>query len=188
LTLLPTLCLTGCSGCSIIPPQNHQTEAQVSTPVDDQSGPEKTASKPKSPPATTISFDRAPSNGSAGSETNGTDVDRDDNPSTSRPSSTSPTTLGKSSNTGHPPADPDATIKNVGKLREKAKNAAGKNDFGRAFSLSSQAWEEARAYPKDLRLRQIAEDLASEMESFGNRANSQFGNKSASSTTRMVEK
>ena len=120
-----------------------------------------------------------------------------------RPSSTEPSNGGSASGGAGIPAPRGSTVKS-GKsrqpvsaesalktatgLRERARLATDKKQFGSAFELTTQAWEAARVHPNDPQLKQLTSELAAELESLGTRANSQAGARAAGSSTRLIEK
>ena len=73
-------------------------------------------------------------------------------------------------------------------LRDKARSASERKNYGSAFELASQAWEVARTHPQDARLKQLADELSSELEQFGQQANSKFTDRTKSTNTKLIEK
>jgi len=73
-------------------------------------------------------------------------------------------------------------------LREEARRAADRKDYGHAFELMSQAWESARSFPKDATLHHLSDELAAELEWLGSRANLKFLSRAVDPDTTLIEK
>ena len=180
---LNSLCLAGCSGCfapkTQMQPSTPTTAEPVSTPQTDESA---TTS------AEAMTVQRHPSAESVASNSTEKVPNEENDTSESFPDASVPAVAGQPSRTGKPPADAESTLKTVGALREKARRATSKKEFGSAFSLATQAWEAARSHPKDIRLQQIAEELTVELDTLGKQSNAKFGSKASDPSTRLIEK
>lgn len=84
--------------------------------------------------------------------------------------------------------DPDSVLSASTALREKARRAADRKDYGSAFDHTSRAWEAAKAWPKDSRLKKLAEELAADLEKLGEQANTTFSNRAGDSNTKLIDK
>ena len=107
------------------------------------------------------------------------------NPASNPPRTTNPPPASKQKT---PAADAETTLKTVSTLREKAKKATDQKDLGTAFRNATQAWEAARAHPKDARLRKIADELATELDALGHQLNAKFQKEAESTSTPLIEK
>ena len=72
-------------------------------------------------------------------------------------------------------------------LRRTSTKAANRGDFGKAFDLASQAWDVLRPFPNDAACRAATGQLATELESLAERANS-LAAPGAANTKRLVVK
>ena len=180
-----SLCLPGCSGCGAIPKEIPQVESsEPDKQHSDDSAEVPTESKPvresmgkSSAPTETESQagDSVPeaTKASLPAETSA--------PAFSSDSTDSPSTSRKTGN-------PDSALNAATSLREKARRAADRKDYGSAFDHTSRAWEAANAWPKDSRLKKLAEELAADLEKLGEQANSKFSNRAKDSNTKLIDK
>lgn len=83
--------------------------------------------------------------------------------------------------------DAESALKTAKDLRQQAGRAAAGKDFGRAFDLTTRAWEAARRFPDDERLRELTDELAAESERYGATANSESSSRTADSDTKLIE-
>ncbi len=179
-----TFSLAGCSGClsasSESPLQTSTSDGEPLTnrPVEKISP----ASKAES------AVNRLPSDESVALDSTaregGLESDRTED---STKSSGSPVS-GQKSASGRPQADAKSTLRTINTLRDKARLATIQKEFGNAFRYTSDAWEAARRHPEDDRLRELASELAVEIETFGKQSNSQFNSEVLDSTTRLIDK
>lgn len=86
------------------------------------------------------------------------------------------------------PQTPAAALARAQDLREKARRAAERKDYGAAFALDSQAWEATQAFPADERLKRMAVELADELEAFGDQANARDSGRARNPETKLIEK
>jgi hypothetical protein len=90
------------------------------------------------------------------------------------------------SNSERPP-DAESALKSAESLRQQAGLAAAGKDFGRAFDLTTRAWETSRRFPNDERLSALTEELAAESEIYGAKANSESSARAADSNRKLIE-
>lgn len=72
---------------------------------------------------------------------------------------------------GRPPRTAAAALETARDLHAKSIAAVKVSDFGKAFDLSSQAWEALRAFPQDSECQALCKLLETELELLGDRAN-----------------
>ncbi|MEI8018418.1 MAG: hypothetical protein WCH39_09455 [Schlesneria sp.] len=99
-----------------------------------------------------------------------------------------PSVSGQKSPSGGPQADPKSALRAINTLRDKARLATIQKEFGSAFRDTSDAWEAARRHPEDDRLRELASELAVEIEKLSKQSNSQFNSETLDTTTRLIDK
>jgi hypothetical protein len=79
-------------------------------------------------------------------------------------------------------------LKSATSLRDKAQQAAARQDYGIAFDHTSRAWESASVWPKDPRLTRLAAELLADLEKFGEQANLKFSDRANNSSTKLIDK
>ena len=180
-----SLCLPGCSGCGVTPQETppaessepHKQHSEDSAKAPSQSNPVRESVGNSSAPTETESQagDSVPQTTkaalSAESSAPASSSDSSDSPSTSR-------------KTG----DAESALNTATSLREKARRAANRKDYGSAFDHTSRAWETANAWPQDSRLKKLAEELTVELEKLGEQANSTFSKSASDSNTKLIDK
>ena len=85
-------------------------------------------------------------------------------------------------------SDVESTLKTVGDLREKSRQAASRKDYGAAFQLATKAWDAARSFPNDDRLKKIAKEISNDLDSLGKSANSRYSAKASYPSTMLIDK
>ena len=180
-----SLCLPGCSGCGVTPQETPPAESSEpdkqhsddSAKVPTESKPVREAMGKSSAPTETESQagDSVPkaTKASLPAETSA--------PASSSDSTDSPSTSRKTGNA-------ESALNTATSLREKARRAADRKDYGSAFDYTSRAWEAARAWPQDSRLKKLAEELVADLEKLGEQANSKFSNRAGDSNTKLIDK
>ena len=179
-------CLPGCSGCRSNPPDTNQSA--TAKEAEPKSPPEQQPREVESPPAEAATAKSAPkvsetpaTNGQSSSQVASSKPGRDSSGKTSAGSE-------ESSPSSPQPGNADGAWSQASALRDKARRAAERKEYGSAFELASQAWEAARTHPQDARLKQLADELSSELEQFGQQANSKFNDRAKSTNTKLIEK
>ena len=174
-----SLCLAGCSGCRAISPEVPQPESSTpDQPLSDQtakipleSPPDKDSASPVSAPTGTET--------PAGKET-------------SEASRSSASAAGDEAKEVSPSprqsGDAESALKSATSLRDKAQQAAARQDYGIAFDHTSRAWESASVWPKDPRLTRLAAELLADLEKFGEQANLKFSDRAQNSSTKLIDK
>ena len=72
---------------------------------------------------------------------------------------------------GRPPRTPAAALETARGLHAKSVKAAELSQYGKAYDLSSQAWEALHAFPQDSECQALCKQLETELELLGDRAN-----------------
>lgn len=180
-----SLCVPGCSGCGVTPKETPQAESPEpnkqhsddSAKAPSESNPASEAKGKSSAPIETES-----QTGDSVPETTKASLSGESSsPASSGDSAESPSTSRKT-------GDPDSALNAATSLREKARLAADRKDYGSAFDHTTRAWEAAKAWPKDSRLKKLAEELAADLEKLGDQANSKFSNRASDSSTKLIDK
>lgn len=180
-----SLCLPGCSGCGVSPKETPQAESPEpnkqhsddSAKAPSEGNPARETRDNSSAPTETES----PAGDSVPEATKASLPAESSAPASSSDSTDSPSTLRKT-------GDPDSALNVAMSLREKARRAANRKDYGGAFDHTSRAWEAAKAWPKDARLKKLAEELVADLEKLGDQANSKFSNRAGDSSTKLIDK
>ncbi len=203
LFLAPVHCISGCSRPMEQPLSSQQTETPTtpdlepkpkasSTSSNQQPSNQETPSE-RGVPGTAELTSNAPRKSSAEAIPSNSTSETDRSPvKTVAPSGnaaveTDPAKSSRGAGKRKKPEDASATLKTVNTLRENARQATKNKDYGKAFSLVSQAWEATRTHPKDAALQRIAAELAEEIETLSQQANAKFQRKAASSDTLLIE-
>jgi|GEM_PF-4517765 len=85
------------------------------------------------------------------------------------------------------PRNAESALKSAQELRQQARQAAAKQDFGRAFVLTTRAWDASRRFSDDVGLSELTEVLAAESEEYGAQANSESSARASDSDTKLTE-
>ena len=180
-----SLCLPGCSGCGVTPQE---------TPPVESSEPDKRHSD-DSAKAASESHPVRESVGNSSASTETESQTGDSVPKTTKASLSAETSAPASSSdssdstsTSRKTGDAESAINTATLLREKARRAADRKDYGSAFDHTSRAWEAANAWPQDSRLKKLAKELAADLEKLGEQANSKFSNRASDSNTKLIDK
>ena len=180
-----SLCLPGCSGCGVTPQETPQAES--SKPDKQHSDDSAQAPSDSNPVRESVGNSSAPTEtesqagDSVPEATKASLPAESSSPASSSDSTDSPSTSRKTGN-------PDSALNAATSLREKARRAADRKDYGSAFDHTSRAWEAAKAWPKDSRLKKLAEELAADLEKLGEQANSKFSNRASDSSAKLIDK
>lgn len=189
--LAAAILLPGCSGCSTTRPAEQ--------------------SRPEPPPEAGTNVDESPSTADVGSVTRDSSAEQPDDFSgeTAEGSSgtapggapTNPHAKGESGESQESSGDgkstrsgteatrgtPEEARARARDLQRQAKAAKEKRQFGKAFALTTEAWEAARAFPEDAECRRLAEQLGAETETLGSQANAEHKGEIDRSKT-LIEK
>lgn len=180
-----SLGLPGCSGCGVTP--NETPQAESSEPDKPHSDNSVKVPSESNPARETV----AASPAQAEPESQADKSVPDANGASSPAESSAPESSGASSDspsTSRKTDNPDSALNTATSLREKARRAADRKDYGSAFDYTSRAWEAARAWPQDSRLKKLAEELVADLEKLGEQANSKFSNRASDSNTKLIDK
>jgi len=185
--LMSSSCIPGCSGCQTNPPvvSQHGTEQEtVSKPVLEK---EHHEIEPSTAEATIEKSARDDAESPVDSEPSSV-VQAAPPKSGREPTDKTSDGTEHSNQSSAPPGDAEGAFKKAVALRDKARRASERKQYGNAFELASQAWETARAYPQDAKLKQFTEELSSELEKFGQQANAKYNDRIKGTSTILIEK
>lgn len=179
-------CLPGCSGCRSNPPDASQSE--TAKEAEPKSPPEQRPREAEPSQADAETAKSAPkveetstTNEQSSSQIASAKAGRDSSGKTSAGSE-------ESRPSSPQPGNADGAWSQASALRDKARRASERKEYGSAFELASQAWEAVRSHPQDARLKQLADELSSELEQFGQQANLKFNDRTKSTNTKLIEK
>lgn len=175
---LLTTTLSGCSGCRTPPSSTAESQTESETASEEQKAdpPHQTEPEQATEPA------EATVAGSTAAELPGSETKSatDENGSSdSLPAQEKTATSTKQ--------DVATTRKIVMELRQQASRAAAGKNFGRAFDLTSRAWDASRRFPEDEQLSELTRELAAESERYGAQANAKSASRAADSDTTLIE-
>ncbi len=205
------LSLPGCSGCQKTTPES-PTKAQeaVAPPVDPTPEQESAAEAPEEQTESKFENETVPtakSNESTDDKTGGSPVSQPGTPSADSKSATSgsgspkvgasprpkggsktgaPADQASSPKTGRSPPTAAEALESARGLHEKSIAAAERGNYGKAFDLSSQAWEMVHAFSKDSECQALSNKLEAELELLAERANALIAPGDAN-TKRLVD-
>lgn len=179
-------CLPGCSGCQTKTPVVSQSETDPD--AGSKSLPEQQPRGAEPSQTEVATGNSAPEDAESPTNSEQSSVQAT-SPKPGRDSSGKPSAGAEHSSPSSPqPGNADGAWSKASALRDKSRSAAERKEYGSAFELASQAWEAARTHPQDARLKQLTDELSSELEQFGQQANSKFNDRTKSTNTKLIEK
>lgn len=207
-------CLLGLPGCSGCQKTTAETPAKaqeaVAPPVDPTPEQKSAAEPPEEQTESKLENDAAPtanSNESTDDKTGGPPASEPGTPSADSKSASSgsgspkvgasprpkggsktgaPADQASSPKTGRSPTTATEALESARGLHEKSVAAAERGNYGKAFDLSSQAWELVHAFSKDSECQALSNKLEAELELLAERANALIAPGDAN-TKRLVD-
>lgn len=174
------LCLPGCSGCQQSPEKSSTSKTEPEPPMTENTV------KTESTRASETEQPRPEDASSAEVQQPVTKSESTQVPA--KANSTATTLAEKSRSEPAKQMTPESAYATARALRDQASRASDRKDYGAAFDLTSRAWDAARKFPQDVRLKKMTEELASELESLGEQANAKSSSRAKDSATTLIEK